>query len=367
MADLTNLLRTMHEEKKGDQETAAALKQVQLTEELTLNTANSLAFYLPGTQSTEQIYVLEARSAALAPPPADLPATPAPAADAVNAILDKAAAYINNIHTQLPAISAIRTTQRFQDQVEPEPSGARPNALVDPNLVSFRQFVHYIHSTDTPITMEHGLEKLAAEKDKTPWGANRMIAIQEQPDLSLSSVLSSAQAAGGLQWLRWEMVDGKQTAVFSFEVPKKKSRLSVTICCFPSQTGGNSQLFTAALPNVSGADRVNQQAGMEWRDYHVNAVPYHGKLFIDPANGSVIRMIVQPEFKASDLVHIADMRIDYGPVTVGSRTVIAPLKSYISTEVMPYGVQAGKSSVRCTFFVSEYKDYRLVEGVTAQK
>lgn len=367
VAELSSLLRSMHQDNKSDEEIAAALKQVQLTEELTHNTANSLAPYLPGTQSTEQIYVLEARSAVLAPPASDLPATPAPAAGAVKAVLDKAAAYINNVSAQVPVMTATRTTQRFQDQVEPEPPGTRADAPSGPNTVSFRQFVHYIQSTDTPVTIERGLEKMATEKDKTPWGANRMIVIQEQPDLSLSTVLSSAQAAGTLKWLRWETVNGRQTAVFSFDVPKKRSRFTFSVCCFPSQTGANAQLFTAALPNVSGADRVNQQAAMEWRDYHVNAAPYRGEFFIDPQDGSVIRMIIQPELKASDLVRTADMRIDYGPVTLASRTVMVPVKSVVATVVMPYGAQAGKSSERCTFFVSEYKDYRIADGATAQK
>jgi hypothetical protein len=365
--ELAGLLRTMQQEKKSDQEVAAALEQVELTEKLNHERMNGFAPYLPGAHSTEQIYVLEARSAALAPPAGELPATPAPAPDAVKAILDKATAYINGPYAQLPPMTATRSTQRFQDQVEPVATQTHPDAPADPNIVGPRQFVHYINVTDYQVTIEHGVEKPPVEKDKTPWGANRMIVIQDQPDLSLNTVLSAAQTAGTIKWLRWEMVEGKPAAVFSFEVPKKKSHYALSICCFPSEFNANGQLFTADVPSVSGADRTSQGATVEWHPYKASGVPYQGQIFIDPDNGTVLRLIVQPEFKASNLVHIADTRIDYGPVTLGSKTEIVPVRTYVSTEVMPYGTQADKDSARCTFFDSEYKNYALVEGASRQK
>jgi hypothetical protein len=356
--ELTTLLRTMQQQKKTDEDIAAALKQVQLTEDLTQAAMNALAHYVPGTQAAEQIYVLEARSAALPAPAADTPATPEPAPDALKAMLDKAAAYVANTYAQLPAIAATRTTLRFQDNVEPEPPAGTP---ADPDAVSTRQFVHYINSADSVITSEHGVEQLPSEKDKTLWGANRMIVLQA-PDPSLAAVFPLAQAAGTLKWLRWETVNDKRLAVFSYHVPKKKSQLALNICCFPNQGSGNAQLFTAALPNVSGTNSVNQGTGSDWRNYKANGMPYHGEFFIDPENGTVMRMIVQPELRPSDIVDVADTRIDYGPVSMDSKTVILPIKTYVTTEALPYGTQAGKSNVRCTFFVSEYKGYRAANG-----
>src|ERR1035437_6474455 len=70
---LRDLLISLHQDRKSDFEVAAELERVELTEELTRSTMNSLVTYIPGPHSTEQIYVLEARSAVLAPPAADLP------------------------------------------------------------------------------------------------------------------------------------------------------------------------------------------------------------------------------------------------------------------------------------------------------
>jgi len=354
--ELTSLLRTMQQQKKSDEEVAAALKQVQLTEGLTHAVMNSLAHYLPGTQAAEQIYVLEARSATLAPPTADIPPSREPAPDALKTILDKAAAYVSNTYAQLPAITATKTTLRFQDNVEPDPPAGAPT---DPDAVSSRQFAHYINSTEFLITTEHGLEQMPSQTEKTAWGANRMIVMQAA-DPTLAVIFPAAQAAGTLKWLRWETVNDKHLAVFSYQVPRKKSQLALNICCFPNETSGNAQLFTAALPNVSGTNSINQGSGAEWRNYKANGMAYHGEFFIDPESGTVMRMIVQPELRPSDIVHLADTRIDYGPVSMGSRTVIVPVKTYFSTEVMPYGTQAGKSTARCTFFVSEYKGYSFL-------
>ncbi len=121
VAELKSMLQSMHEQKKTDAEAADALKQVQLSEQLPLATLNSLvqetvaADGASGALSTEQLYVLEARSSLLAPPAADILSNPPPDTAALFA---KAAAYAANTYAQLPALSADRTTLRFQDNFE---------------------------------------------------------------------------------------------------------------------------------------------------------------------------------------------------------------------------------------------------------
>ena len=115
---LKDLLSSLQQAKKTDAEVAAELKQVVLNEELTRTTMNSLVGYVPGPYSTEQIYVLEARSAVLPPPASDLPATPPPDAAAQKVILDKAFDYATKTYAALPAVTATRTTIRMQDNIE---------------------------------------------------------------------------------------------------------------------------------------------------------------------------------------------------------------------------------------------------------
>ena len=241
VAELTTMMKSMQQDKKSDADMAAALKQVVLSEQMSRAIMNQLAEYVSGPATTEQVYVLEVRSAMLAPPAADVPATPAPDAAAQKAILDKTADYASKMYAQLPAITAAKTTQRFQDNVEAvAPSsgmgGSAKDVSVGSSFVNPYQYVRFLNSTDGTYTSEHGLEKLAV--DKTPWGANSMVAIME-PDPSLATVFQEAQTNGTIAWLRWQTIAGKNVAVFSFQVPKKKSHMAMNVCCFPSlnQTG----------------------------------------------------------------------------------------------------------------------------------
>jgi hypothetical protein len=386
---LKDLLVSMQQSNKGDAEVATKLKQVELSEELTLSTMNNLLIYAPGPQSLEQIYVLEARSADLAPPASDLPATPAPDAAAQQAILAKTAAYVTTVYAQTPALTATKTTLRYQDNLEAVAPGSGISSgakSLETGSLFPNHATSYFHSTEAPVASEHGAEKLPSEKDKTPWGANKMIALQ-QPDPSLGSIFQQAQAAGSIKWLRWELVNGRQVAVYSFGVPKKDSRLEVDICCFPNVNQAGVAAFYQALTNelpvlqvnvtygstgpgpdsgdmggasqsVGGGAKGTFQTNTEWRDFKA-IVPYHGELFINPGTGIVVRMIIETELKPDEVVHQMDTRIDYGPVKAGDRLLVAPVETFITTEVVPNGESgAGMYSTRRTMFISEYKDYR---------
>jgi hypothetical protein len=368
---LRETLTSMQQAKKTDAEVAAALKQLELSEELTRPTMNSFVPLMPGQLSTEQIYVLEARSATLVPPVSDLPSTPAPDAAAQKALLDKTADYVSKTYTQLPSLTATKTTVRFQDNVEAAaPSsgmhGSAQDVSVGSSFVNSFQFIHYINSTEVPVASQHGAEQLPSEKDKTPWGANKMNAIVA-PDPSLGAVFQEAQDAGSIKWMRWELVNGKSAAVYSFEVPKKKAHFPVEVCCFPNVeqagtvrfSGQNGAGQPGGAAGASGGAKGNLQTNTDWHPYKAN-VPYHGELFIDPDTGIVVRMITMAELKPTEVVHQQDTRIDYAPVTIDGKMSMLPTKTVTATEVVPMGDSgsAGKYSVRRTLLTSEYKGYQ---------
>lgn len=373
VAELKDTLTSMHQAGKSDADVAAALKQLELSEELTRSTMNGLVADVPGPLSTEQIYVLEARSAMLPPPASDIPTAAAPDAAAQKALLDKAADYVSKTYSQLPALSATKTTIRFQDNVEAAAAssgmhGSATDVSTGSGFVNPYQFIHYINSTDSRVASDHGAEKMPSEKDKTPWGANKMIALQT-PDPSLPTVFDEAQGSGDIKFVRWETVNGKQAAVYSFDVSKKKAHLPLDVCCFPnvSQTGMvtfTGQMGSGAPGGAAGSGggaRGNFQTNTTYDVHFKNSVPYHGELFIDSDSGAVVRMITEAELKPSDVVHQIDERIDYAPVTAGGKTLVVPVRTIINTEVVPNGDSgsAGRYSVRRTLFTAEYKDYQM--------
>lgn len=371
VAELRDMLTTLHTQNKSDADVATALKQVQLSEMLDTPTMNGLGPVLPGPLSTEQVFVLQARSALLPPPASDIPATPALDAAAQQALLGKAATYVSGTWSQLPGLSATRTTRRFQDNIEASAPAMRETPGSD--SVDPFHYIRYVTSSDTAITFDKGAEKLP--EDKTPWGRNKMIQSME-PVPDLAAMFEEAKDYGNLKWERWELVDGKPAAVFSFEVPKKKSKMAVNVCCFPevqetnamsmgpgpsSSGGGSSAGAGTSAANAgtgSGAPSGSIQNNTTWNPYKEKSVGYRGEFFIDPTSGVILRMNTFDEQKASEKVHQLDTRIDYGPVTVGGKALVLPIRTVTIAEVVPNGdTGAGSLSTRTTLFSSEYKDY----------
>jgi hypothetical protein len=380
--ELRDLLASLQQAKKTDGEVAAELEQIQLTEQLTRSTMNALNSFIPGPFSTEQFFVLEAASAALAPPSADLPTAPAPDAAAQKAILDKAFDYVTKSYAQLPHLAGTKSTFRFQDNMEtgqPGPeaqAGAKPAApAVDPS-----QVVHFFGSIDTPLDFTNGGETVVVAKENLQDHSGQINVLSLGP--VLSSVVQEAQAAGPLNWLRWETVKGSQVAVFSFAVDKKKSHYAVNYCCFSATPVGGGQAMSrgnygerggvsvdpsTSTQSISGMGAAFPNAmprlpGTDWRGYK-GTVPYHGELFVDPTTGVVVRMVTVAEFKSSDLVQLENQRIDYSPVEVGGKTLVLPFKAFINTEEVPNGYGGyGKHPNRHTLFSIDYKDYKAADG-----
>jgi hypothetical protein len=358
------MLQTMHRDNKSDADVALALKQVQLSEQLTRPVMNTLSEYVPGQQTTEQMYVLEARSAMLPTPAADQPTTPALDDAAQKALLAKAATYASS-YAQLPALTATRSTLRFQDNVEAlaqstGQTGSAKDMSASSMAVSPFNFVRYIEATDTNIGLEHGIERLPV--DKTRWGPNRRIQMME-PYPGLSQVFQEASDAGTIKWSRWELVNGKPAAVFSYDVPKKKAHVALAVCCFPELDQAGVANFTNAVGingGRGGGAGGNFQTNTDWKTYKQKDLPYHGEFFIDPESGVIVRLITQMEPKPTDVVHQADIRTDYGQVDMGGKPLILPVRAFVVTQIVVNGeAGAGGYAERCTLFASDYKNYQL--------
>ena len=369
VAQLQSLLQSLLAERKPDGEIAAALQQLELSEQLTRSVMIGLTKHAPGPLTTEQIYLLEARSANLAPPASDLPDTPAPEAAAQKAILMRAETYVAKTYEQLPALVAKKTTLRFQDKTEALASssgiasGAK-DAVTASGAANVAAFIHYINAANESVVFEHGIAKRPVKKDMTRWGANGLIVVPK-PEPSLPRVFKEALTSESVRWTRWELINGKSAAVFAFQVPREQSKLDVEVCCFPDiKQTGIARFYTPMTGPMLGGERGsgggvagNFQTNTDWNDFK-STVPYHGRFYIDPDSGVVLRMIIEAELKPSDVVHQMDTRIDYAPVPGAHGTFIVPVRSVISSVVVPNGESgAGGYSTRTTLFSSEYTDY----------
>jgi hypothetical protein len=344
---LKDLLASMQQYKKTDAEVANQLKEIELNEELTVSAANSLKSYLPGPHSSVQIEILKAQSAFLAPSATDLPTTPAPGAAAQQAILAKAADFASRVYVQNPHLSVTKTTLRFEDHV------ITTNSIGLHNTNMVLGPIQLVDNQVDPVETDKGVEQPAGSRAKTKWGLNGEIS-EGEPGTNLGDLFLEASSSGKIGWLRWQMIDGRQTAVFSFAVEKEKSHFDMSYCCFPKTTTATN---VASLSLVLTAGAI--QSVSTWEPFKM-VVGYHGEFFINPDTGLVVRVITRAEMKPTDLVLREDRRIDYGPVVVAGKAYLLPRVSVTAMEAVPNGDNNTASrTTRHTFFLASYRNYKL--------
>ncbi|MGO9775057.1 MAG: hypothetical protein ACLPM3_00535 [Terracidiphilus sp.] len=341
---LKDLLVSWQQNQLSDNEAAGQLKELDLSEELSESAASSLGSYLSGPLSVEQIEIMKAKSAFLAPPPSDLPASPAPDAPAQKTILAKTAEYATRIYMQNPHLSVIKTTLRFEDETRVT------NTVSIATLELLHYPMHLVSKSVDPVETDKGVEKAAASVKKTKWGENCQIS-EGEPGPNLGAVFQEASSSGKIDWLRWEMIEGRQIAVFSFSVEKKKSHFNVNHCCFPN---------VDTVDHIAGHLVPGEiQPLTTWVPFK-KTVGYHGEFFISPDTGAIVRIITQAEMKPSDNVIGEDKRTDYGPVVVDGKEYMLPRVSYTVVEAVP---NANSSSVACitrfTLLHTTYQAYKL--------
>jgi hypothetical protein len=94
-------------------------------------------------------------------------------------------------------------------------------------------------------------------------------------------------ARGNLIWIRWEKGAAGTEAVFGYAVKANVSHYKVD-----GQT-----------------------------------TAYHGEIWIDPSTGTIGRIVLRSDpGTASPLLSTADIAVEYGPVELGGKTYICPLK-----------------------------------------
>jgi hypothetical protein len=390
VAQLQDVLTGLHKAQKSDEQVANELKQIELTEELTPAGMNNMVNLINGPLATEQLYVLEARSAMLAPPDTDLPKAAPPDAAAQQAMLARAQDYAARTYPQLPRLNVTRLVARFQDGVETIQSFTGTKVKTqnddDPIWQQIHRYVRLMNTHTDTVEVDKGFEKPGG-KDTTPWGRNGLVNSM-LPFLPLNLLTSEAVSSGNPQFLRWETINGHRTAVFAFAVDKKISHYAINYCCFPDTSsvggglyGGNGKGGGSAPTPSSGAGLGGLSANpaahpsgngslanvSNWKPFNARS-GYHGELFLDPDSGVVLRTIVEAEFKPSEFVHYENIRIDYAPMPIGGDNLYVPVRSFTIAEIVPNGDSfASRYAVRHQFVTQDFKDFQPADATTAQK
>lgn len=278
---------------KRDGETARELSQFELSERLSSDKLAALKNTLHGSKAAEALTALADASAFLAPPPSEILADPLPDAAGQKHISELILDYVRDTMPRLPNFFAVRSTAHYEEAAEhSDPSGRQ---------IGY-QPLHWMSTAKETMLYRNGREVAeAAGKKNTPIRVEQAnLATVGTFGLILGAVTDAIAAPGGLTWSRWEHSSTGRRAVFAFTVPQGDSRYRIGYCCLPDG-GGN-----ITLQVLTG---------------------YHGEIAVDPESGAILRLALQADLRPDLPLHRSDILVEYGPVEIGSKTYISPLRS----------------------------------------
>jgi VWFA-related protein len=281
---------------RSDADVAWQIGDLQLTERLSAARLGDLEPLLPGEKSRQALRALADISAFQPPPPAETPHAAPPDLAEQRRIVALGVDYVLKVIPQLPNFIATRAVDRFEDT----PHLAR----IDQPDIAY-QPLHFVGNVRSTVAYAQGHEV------ETPL---RIAGKKPQPEITglttrgvfgpiLGLVLVDA-AKSTLTWDRWEQNGDGLEAVFRFEVPKANSHYEVDYCCLTEQG--------AAVADVYRFRRITG---------------YRGTLALDPATGTILRLSVEADLKASDPIIEAAILVEYGKVDIAGRAYICPMRS----------------------------------------
>jgi VWFA-related protein len=289
---------------KPDSKAAQQLSDLELTERLSPVRLLYWESALPGPESRRALAVLADTSAFLDPPAAEIPAMSPPDVARQRHIVDLAVDYVARTARQFPNLFATRDTIHFEDS----PAGLVAGSI--DGAFSPYEPVHPVSRSTATVLYLNGHE--IVDRGGSSEATSQGLTTHGEFGPILTTVLVDA-AHGTLAWSHWEHGPTRPMAVFRFYVPRERSHYQVDFCCIARQAnGGVFRQFSA----------------------------YHGEIAINPADGTVFRLTLIADLRKADPVVTSDILVDYGPVSLGGKTYVCPIKS-ISISLAPVQSSGG--------------------------
>ncbi|HSY03202.1 MAG TPA: hypothetical protein VK819_13645 [Acidobacteriaceae bacterium] len=254
----------------------------------------------PGRKTRAQLLRLADESAFLDLPAADiLPATP-PTMAAQHDILVRTIHYVRKTVPTLPDFLATRITTHFEDgpATNQGDHDLAPDrlALMSTGTLPDSQQTEPLHPMATSrigVAYRNGQEVEDSRKAvRQQMSVNGLTTSGEFGPI-LSVVLGDA-IRSNIVWGYWEQGSSGPVAILRYHVPQEKSHYAVV---FP----------------VGGKMAEEDPA-------------YHGEIAVDPATGTIGRITAIADVAPPNQAIEAAITVEYGPVSIGNKTPICPLK-----------------------------------------
>ena len=308
IAQLHEILAAQQTAGKNDGDRAQQLISLELTEQLTQPTLDSItAEFKPGPKTVLSLKLLADSSAFLEPPAGELLAKAPPTVAEQRTMLKSAINFIGVTLHHMPDFLATRLTDSYDNTpLSVTHSGWAPHTDLHPAGT----FSHHIVYRNGQEVLDRQSDSSGAKPKNEPTPVGLTSFGEFGPALG---VIISDASKGILKWSHWEQTAAGQVAVFHFEVPQAASHYTVDYC------------------NMKGSQLVNVgpgivPSGVDADCYH-GTPSYHGNLYLDPATGVVLRVTIESDLKPSDPIMRAATSVQYGPVEIGGNSYICPVHS----------------------------------------
>ena len=273
---------------QSDDDLLPRLAGIELTERMsTLTLYRLVGTYRLGPHVQMALEEMADRSALLTLPAGEELSLPAPDAAAQNAMFAAAREYIIQRLSRLPNFVATRTTTSFDNTPAPmkyfqsiaDASGFR-RVGTEQRQITFQGGKEV---TELGVSQGAGKKSESAFQSRGEFGAQAAVILM---DLEHGSATFS----------HWENTMGGMAAVYQYSVPRGSSHYEVTDRC---------------------KERITFQ----------DSPAYHGLIALNPGTGAILRITLEADSNPGDPVsHVASV-VEYGPVVIGNRRSLCPLRS----------------------------------------
>lgn len=310
VAQMEQALTAGHAAHKSDPDIARQLGGLELSERLTEATLKRLTTDLgAGSQATLALQLLADQSSFLDPPANELQSTAAPDSAAQQRMIVAARNYVAQTLLQLPNLFALRTTNHYDDSPYEVKKGSWPvHAGLHLVSTSRRESSIFDERADQSSFVSSG-----------HWQEQSGLVSGGEFGSTLSMILRDA-VKGKVAWSHWEQAATGQVAVFQYSVPSSASHFEVSNS-IPRQA---SVAGTATTSVGSHTSTILTRPG------------YHGSLWVDPLTGTILRTTMDADMKGSSQFKTAAIMVQYGPVQIGEREFICPVRS-VALSIAPVG------------------------------
>ena len=284
-------------ESKSDDEATKQLTALELSERMSTTSLLQWDAAMPGPKSRLALTAIADSSVFLNLPSEGMPNGAPPDKNAQEKLFESTSAYIQKTLAGLPNFFAIQAVTTYEDS---------PGDLHHKTAYAPLRYADFISASvlyrDGKEVMETKRGKVS-EKDQTVSTVSGLLSSGEFGPV-LETVVTDAQK-GKLAWSHWEAgeLPDARIAVFHYLVPRSKSHYKVKVL----------------LP---------------YSTYPARARPgYHGEIALDPDTGTILRISLSADLISDDPMARADLMVEYGPVKIGGKRYICPVKSVTLVKV----------------------------------